>query len=732
MTKIVLRLRDYGQCGDMVKAVSIVVPVVRLGGLEIFPQSKKCCDPGCVAEKRIRDNFFIDRNAAYMIRYQLLSKYFVLGLSLVAALTAYGKEPGDSTARSLGEVVVTAQSYKDVIPAQTLKGAELDALRSHNVADALRFFSGIQLKDYGGVGGIKTVNIRSMGTNHMGVYYNGIELGNAQNGQVDLGKYSLENIEAVSLYNGQKSDIFQSAREFGSAGSIYLTTRFPTFKEGQTSRLRVGLRAGSFDLFDASVTFDYKLSRNVSFSFNGEWLTSSGKYKFRYRRVTPSGELAYDTTAVRQNGDIDAVRFEAGVHGFLPKGRWKAFVYHYNSERGVPGAIVNNVWRRGERLWDRNTFAQGMFEYDVSRVWSLKVNTKYAYDYTRYVNNDDKLIHVDNIYKQKEVYLSWANRFSILPNWEWSAAYDFQWNGLSEYTSVHRTTHWLSTATAFSLGDCFKMQASALATVVNEERRDRDEAPDKFKFTPGVFMSLKPLRRPNLVLRAFFKQSYRMPTFNDLYYTDMGNAYLKPESATQYNVGVLYDISRNAGLFRFFSIGVDAYYNEVKDKIVAYPKGQQFRWTMLNLGRVRIRGIDANAHLTFRLPGEVDLTGKLQYTYQEAIDVTNPADNYYRHQIPYIPWNSFSVIAMGGWRVWTFNYSFISPGYRYNQQENIRYNYTQPWYTSDISLMKSFRVGRVEMRATAEVNNLFAQDYDVILNYPMPKRNYRFGLTIEI
>ena len=106
---------------------------------------------------------------------------------------------------SLREVTVTAQSYKDVIPAQTLQGKELDALRSHSVADALRYFSGIQLKDYGGIGGIKTVNIRSMGTNHTGVYYNGIELGNAQNGQVDLGKYSLDNIESVSLYNGQKS-----------------------------------------------------------------------------------------------------------------------------------------------------------------------------------------------------------------------------------------------------------------------------------------------------------------------------------------------------------------------------------------------------------------------------------------------------------------------------------------------------------------------------------------------
>lgn len=638
--------------------------------------------------------------------------------------------PLDSTL--LNEVIVTAQSYKEVIPAQTLGGQKLEALRSHSVADALRYFSGVQLKDYGGVGGIKTVNIRSMGTNHMGVYYNGIELGNAQNGQVDLGKYSLENIESVSLYNGQKSEIFQSAREFGSAGSIYLNTRFPKFKESETSHLRVGLRAGSFDLFNPSLTFDHKLNETISMSFNTEWVSSSGKYKFRYRRVTPSGELAYDTTAVRENGDIDAVRLEGGLYGFLPKGRWKVYLYHYNSERGVPGAIVNNVWRRGERLWDRNSFAQGMFEYNFTHKFSSKINAKYAFDYTRYVNNDDKLIHVDNIYKQREVYLSWANRYRILPNWDLSLAYDFQWNGLSEYMDVDRTTHWASLATALSLWDCFKLQASGLITYVNEEQRDRDEAPDKFKITPGIFASYKPFKRPNFVIRAFYKHSYRMPTFNDLYYTDMGNAYLKPETAIQYNVGVLYDIVREKSWFKYFKVGTDIYYNDVKDKIVAYPKGQQFRWTMLNLGKVEIKGIDAQIGGTFGLPCDIDFTAKFQYTYQEAIDVTNPADNYYQHQIPYIPWHSCSAILMLDWKGWHLNYSFIYTGERYNQQENIRYNHTQPWYTSDISLMKSFKIGKVDFKATAEVNNLFSQDYDVILNYPMPKRNYRFGLVVEL
>lgn len=633
---------------------------------------------------------------------------------------------------SLNEVVVTANRYTEVIPSQKLTGEELKGLSSLSVADALRYFSGVQLKDYGGVGGIKTVNIRSMGSEQMGVYYNGIQLGNAQNGQVDLGKFSLENVEEISLYNGQRSDIFQTAREFGSAGSIYLTTRRPRFKEGERANLKASLKAGSFDFLNPSVLFEYKITDDVFATFNAEWINASGKYKFRYRRVTPTGELAYDTIAVRENGDIDAVRIEGGLQGYMDKGKWKAYMYHYTSERGIPGAIVNNVWHRGERLWDRNSFVQAMFEYNITPKLSTKVNAKYAFDFTHYVNNDDKLIHVDNTYKQRELYASWANKFSILRNWDVSLAYDYQWNELSEYRDVARHTHWVSLATAYALGDCFKVQASALATIVDEEARGRDDVEDKFRITPAVFLSYKPLRSADLVLRAFYKQSYRMPTFNDLYYTDMGNAYLKPELATQYNVGVMYDLDRNDNLFSFFRIGADVYYNKVKDKIVAYPKGQQFRWTMLNLGVVDIRGIDAQAMAVFRFPYEIELTTKLQYTYQQAIDITNPNDSYYRHQIPYVPWHSGSAIVMLKWRDWALNYSFIYVGERYNQQENIVYNYTQPWYTNDVSLIKSFNIKKVEMKVTLEVNNLLNQDYDVILNYPMPKRNYRIGIAVEI
>lgn len=646
--------------------------------------------------------------------------------------------------QSLHELIVTTRrpwEPTEIIPVQTLAGEELRRLSSNSVADALRYFSGVQVKDYGGVGGIKTVNIRSMGTNHTGVVYDGVALGNAQNGQIDLGQFSLDNMEALSLYNGQKSQILQPARDFGNAGTIYMRTAVPQFKGDETYHARAAVRTGSFDLINPSALVQLKLSRRVSASLSAEWLNSSGKYKFRYRRVNPAGEVAYDTTATRQNGDINATRLEASVFGKTSHGNWMAKAYNYNSERGIPGAIVNNVWRRGERIWDTNSFIQGHWRATYGR-WTTLANAKYAFYRTHYVNNDDKQIKVDNLYRQREVYVSTANQYDIIPSkWEVSASYDFMFNSLDadvyDFVRPERYSNLLSAATAITLGR-FKGQASALATFVRDMLEEVQDPPTKHVFTPAVyasyaFVDCKTERGSDMLsLRAFYKRSFRMPTFNDLYYADMGNSKLNPERVTQYNVGIVYDHARRHSLLSSIKFSADGYYNKVHDKIVAYPKGQQFRWTMLNLGLVDIRGVDISAAATVTPRRDMDITLRLQYTWQRAIDITNPEDNYYRDQIPYIPHHSGSAIANIAWRRWNLNYSFIYVGERYNQQENIRYNYTQPWYTSDVSLTRDFTLGKVGLRATVEVNNLLSQDYDVIINYPMPKRNYRFTLTVTI
>lgn len=651
-------------------------------------------------------------------------------LGVVARSAFANGETQDSVrVHHIQEVVVTSRLIsRETIPSQTLGGEELKKLNSLSVADALRYFSGLQLKDYGGVGGIKTVNIRSMGTNHLGIFYDGIELGNAQNGQIDLGQFSLDNVEEISLYNGQRSAIFQPASDFGNAGSVYIRTKAPRFMMGRRYNLLVRAKYGSSDTFRFSLLWEQKLSDHISSSLSTSVLTSSGRYKFRYRRVTEDNTVAYDTTAVRHNGDIWAFRIEENVRGGIADGYWNVKAYTYHSERGIPGAIVNNVWRRGERQWDHNTFGQAVFQKSFGDKFSTKALAKYAYYVTRYVNNDETQIHVDNTYRQQEMYFSTSNVYEILSKWSVSMSYDFKWNKLNanmvDFAFPHRYSNFVSLATALTLSR-IQAQASLVEQVVKDHVKYGASSSSRSTLTPAFFVNVYPLESKLLAVRAFAKKSFRMPTFNDLYYADMGNSKLNPESALQYDLGFVLNKDWKQGIVDHFRLQVDGYYNMVHDKIVAYPKGQQFRWTMLNLGKVHIKGVDAMAEVGLEPAKDWKVTARLQYTYQDARDVTDPNTSYYKDQIPYIPWNSGSAILALSWREWDLSYSFIYSGERYSQQENILYNHLQPWYTHDMSVVYHAR----RWSARLDVNNIFSQDYDVILNYPMPKRNYM--LTLE-
>ena len=660
-----------------------------------------------------------------------MKRLFAIAMLGVVAGSAFANGETQDSVRvhHIQEVVVTSRLIsRETIPSQTLGGEELKKLNSLSVADALRYFSGLQLKDYGGVGGIKTVNIRSMGTNHLGIFYDGNELGNAQNGQIDLGQFSLDNVEEISLYNGQRSAIFQPASDFGNAGSVYIRTKAPRFMMGRRYNLLVRAKYGSSDTFRFSSLWEQKLSDHISSSLSTGVLTSSGRYKIRYRRVTKDNTGAYDTTAVRHNGDIWAFRIEENVRGGIADGYWNVKAYTYHSERGIPGAIVNNVWRRGERQWDHNTFGQAVFQKSFGDKFSTKALAKYAYYVTRYVNNDETQIHVDNTYRQQEMYFSTSNVYEILSKWSVSMSYDFKWNKLNanmvDFAFPHRYSNFVSLATALTLSR-IQAQASLVEQVVKDHVKYGASSSSRSTLTPAFFVNVYPFESKLLAVRVFAKKSFRMPTFNDLYYADMGNSKLNPESALQYDLGFVLNKDWKQGIVDHFRLQVDGYYNTVYDKIVAYPKGQQFRWTMLNLGKVHIKGVDAMAEVGLEPAKDWKVTARLQYTYQDARDVTDPNTSYYKDQIPYIPWHSGSAILGLSWREWDLSYSFIYSGERYSQQENILYNHLQPWYTHDMSVVYHAR----RWSARLDVNNIFSQDYDVILNYPMPKRNYM--LTLE-
>ena len=680
--------------------------------------------------------------------------------------------------RVIENVTITSKiRYHETIMPQTLKGETLEKVNAHSVADALRFMSGVQMKDYGGIGGLKTVNLRSLGSQHVGIYYDGIELGNAQNGVIDLGQFSLDNIEEVSVYQGQSSAIMQTASDFANAGSVYIRTARPLSnrviakrgnaisnqtdnKAASADFFRAKLQVGASNLFRLSSLYERRLSETLVLSTNVELLSTNGKYRFNYRRRNHDGSIAYDTTATRQNGDVQSFRAEVNLYGDLMNGHWQAKAYTFHSNRGIPGSIVNNVWRRGERQSDDNTFVQGSWQKDLNDRYSLRLLGKYAHYRTHYLNKDTTQLMVDNTYRQQEAYLSAVNVVEIRPWWSVSCSYDVRWNHLgADQPLFVYPTRWSNLASLASAMDLGKVQLQG--SIVYSHHRDRtrtsSQRPTSSNWTPALFFSYRPF--DCLQLTGFAKKSFRMPTFNDLYYTNFGNAFLRPESAIQYDLGIrlstgagssasrrspspsssasVPSVSGKAKLGFSDNLALQAfleahlYHNSIHDKIVAYPKGQQFRWKMLNLGRVHIDGIDVQAFGAWQALQELSFSARLQYTYQRARDVTDKASSYYGDQIPYTPWHSGSVTLMADYGAWDFAYNFVYTGERYCQQENIAYNHLQPWYTSDLHLSWRHTFSRFAAKWTLEANNIFDQQYDVIINYPMPGRNFNLTMLCE-
>ncbi|MBS7385610.1 MAG: TonB-dependent receptor, partial [Bacteroidales bacterium] len=313
-----------------------------------------------------------------------------------------------------------------------------------------------------------------------------------------------------------------------------------------------------------------------------------------------------------------------------------------------------------------------------------------------------------------------------------SLANDFQWNKLfadvKDFVYPQRFTLLTALAASLKVGG-LSLQGSLLYSYVKDKTEGRGtNAGDKNNISPSVVLSWRPFIEHNLNFRAFYKRAHRMPTFNDLYYTEIGNKYLAPERTTQYDVGIFWSITRGEGWFKSFSLQADAYYNTVTDKIVAMPTSSQFRWSMMNIGKVKIKGLEASGNLVSRW-GNVDCSLRLSYTYQDARDYTDPQSEWYKGLIAYIPLHSGTAVVTLNYKEWQLHYSFIYTGEKFDSSANIQSNMLDSWTTHDIALSKEFGIAGNLLRTTLELNNITNTQYEVVRCYPMPGLNFKLKVN---
>ena len=676
----------------------------------------------------------------HQVRFFTRQSFYWL-LFLPSVLAAENNLPPDSIkTHAIREVTVTekyaSSEVRSTTPLQILNSKSIEGLNVLQVSDAVKYFSGVTVKDYGGIGGLKTISVRSLGANHTGVSYDGITLTDCQTGQIDLGRFSLDNVDMISLNSGQSDNIFQPARLFASASVLNIRTLTPEFTNNKYINGKISMKAGSFGLLNPSLWLEGKISSKIAASMSGEWLSANGKYPY----VLNYGQSAKDSTSkeTRQNTDVHNFRLEGALYAtFSDKESGYIKSYFYQSERGLPGSTIlyNNESSSKQRIWDHTFFTQAHYEKEFSRYWVFQANAKYNSGYTHYLdptylNTEGKL---ESIYRQTEYYGSASALYRVLDNLSFSASTDGAITTLTSDTSSFATPvrySWLTAVAGKYVTNRVLATASVLSTIVHETVKNGNPAADHQQLSPTFSLSVKPFTNQDFRVRLFYKNIFRLPSFNDLYYSEVGNRDLKPERTNQYNLGVTYNLSISTWM-PLLKITIDGYHNNVKDKIVAYPNKDTFSWTILNYGKVVIDGLDLTAETTLQPYKEIGILLGSNYTYQRAINVTDPTDGVYNNQLPYTPRISGSGKA-GVITPWiNISYSLLWSGHRYAVNQNYIENRLPAYYDHSISISRDVQLKNRLIHLNLEVLNLMDTNYAIVKWFPMPGRSYRATISLK-
>lgn len=620
------------------------------------------------------------------------------------------------TRRSFSNMTATA-------PTLVMDRSLMEQMGMHEVAEAVKHFSGVSVKDYGGIGGLKTISVRSLGAQHTGVCYDGIAISDCQSGQIDISRFSLDNVSLLYFTIGQSDNIYLSAKTFASAGTLSIETMRPDLDQ-RSYQLNVNLKAGSYGLANPSLMYQQRIHPKVSLSAYADYLRADGNYPFELRNGTERIE------GKRNNSDIETWRAELNAYiDINDRQNINLKAYLFDSERGLPGGVVYDNPYAAERLYDRNYFAQAAYENRFSEHWKLKAGGKFNYTWNR-DRNDQASGITDDRYRQTETYLTATLWGEPVEHLSFSLAQDFAYNDLSATLRncqfPERFTYLTAAAVRYA-HPLFTASASLLNTHIHERVETGDASEGFRRLSPAFSLSWKPFRE-NLRVRLSYKDIFRVPTFNDMYYLLIGNVNLRPESTRQWNVGVTYNRSFSNTL-EHVTLTADGYYGTVKDKIVAVPT--MFVWRMSNVGEVKTLGLDLNATAALKWTETWKTSLRFAYSFMQAEDVTERDSQTWHNQIAYTPRHSGSSSCSLSTPWLELTYNVLYAGERYSSGYNSNDNRLSAYTDHSLSLSKKIKWKHSQLRIQAEALNLGGKNYEVIRFYPMPGRNYKVTINYQ-
>lgn len=666
-----------------------------------------------------------------MVFAEVLGCIPAFGVSVPESGDAY--EAADTAGRNLQEFEVVSERVRKEVtstaPLFNLTNERMKTMGVTDISDALHRLPGVNIRDYGGAGGMKTVSVRGFGTTHTGVIYDGIVLSDCQSGKIDLSRYSLDNLGSLSLIVGDNNDIFVPAKASASAATIVLSSMSVPGPMDSLWHVTGQMRFGSFGTYNPYFKVGKSLTPKFSFSVIGEYTHAKNNYPF----TLENGKLV--TRERRNNSMMNSWHGEINTRWRLtPSSMLDAKVYYYDNNRQLPGPVIlyNPVCH--EKLRDRNFFGQLTYKNLSLSKFSFQGLAKFNWDASLYHDEDGKYPGgiLDEDYFQREVYVSGSALYVPTDKLAFNYSADYFYNNLTT-NQMEVVGPWrhsvLQSFTGKFQNSWLLATARLLWSIYDNGVKEGISSKDENKLSPSLSVSVQPMRNRLFFIRASYKNIFRMPTFNETYYFRMGSTSLKPEDTDQFNFGLTWQYNSTNWLNALVLTG-DVYYNNVKDKIVALPTNM-FIWTMTNMDKARAFGVDVTASATFNIARRQSLVFAGNYSWQRVQPRTSPADPDYNKQVAYTPIHSgaASLSWENPWVDVVVHTTGASD--RYGTSSNLPITRIKGYMEMGAALIRSFKIKRNTIDLRFDLTNILDTQYEIVGNYPMPGRAWKFTVTYK-
>lgn len=629
-----------------------------------------------------------------------MKKIFFLLIAGLSVIPAAAQEISKEQWLNEVEVVgIPPEKYAAGSKIQAIDSIARVSLSSNNLGELLTQHSSLYIKEYGN-GMLSTISFRGTSASHTAVLWNGLNLNSRTLGSTDFSNLPVFMFDEVHIHYGGGSALYGSD---AIGGSIVLQSQ-PEWTEGYKLQLTQNL--GSFGQNFSGIKATYG---------QGKWEGKTTTYYYQSDNDFPFKNTArYGHPKERQqNASIRnyGIMQEAGYH-FSANRYLYLHTWYENSSNDILPIMGNNMKPETYEHINNRHIRTALEYHQLAYGGHLSLMTGYV--------NDHQVYH-----KQPPIATS---RFVARATYEkpFSSRLNIKAGGNFQYIrpdvvhyeyDISQKRYDLFASLRYTPYDFWKLTLNARQAFITAF-----QAP--FAPSAGSELTLYQQKSRQLTLKNQLARSYRVPTFNDLYWEPGGNPELKPEYGWNAEGGLRYTQSLGA-----FALSTEAtYYRMWIDDWIIWIDGGTF-WSPQNIREVHVQGAEVSIRLDWQGRQRRFLLD-IQYAFTSSKNkkALSPFDRSVNRQLPYTPLHRAAANARFQWKDWFINGNISMTGRRFLTTTNE--SFLEGYTLVNTYMGKNLMLWNNQASLSLRVNNILDTDYQNMNNRAMPGRNYQLSIKV--